>query len=325
MSAGRPGSPGREHRFANSPIKDALDTTPVCLFAHHDASGRIGRHVLHYLTELAVAGFKVHVARSDARPISSADRAAITTAGATLHLRPNRGLDFGAWQHLIGQGCVAGASEILLANDSVIGPLAPLAPIRRAMAGFDAWGMVQSREGRTHLQSWFIVMTADAFARPAVRRVFAQDFGAMSKSEIIVHGELGLGAAFETEGLDCGARHVDAFGLRPSLLLPTNPTHFKWRSLPARGVPFIKIELLGRNPAGIIGIAGWERTLSRVSDYDVDVVCDPAMLLASASHPDAPAGRRRRRDKLGALLLRLALQDRRLDAIADAWRRRGRA
>ncbi len=229
----------------------------VCLFAQYNAGPRVPPPVLHTWRALRDAGFSVHAALSGKSAVDEADRATLAELGVTAWPRPNRGLDFGAWSELISQGAADGADEILIANDSVLGPFEPLAPILRRMAGYDAWGMVLSREGRPHLQSWFVLMTRPSFDRPAVRRVFAQDFAAMGKEEIIVHGELGLSAAFAAEALDVGAVWRSEFQLRPSQAIATNPMHFRWRQMLDAGVPFLKRELIERNPARIIGAARW--------------------------------------------------------------------
>jgi lipopolysaccharide biosynthesis protein len=214
---------------------------------------------------------------SGIRSISAADRAVLDEFGIVGMARPNGGLDFGAWRDLLESGAADGANSVLLANDSVFGPFAPLAPIMSRMAGFDAWGMVESREGRTHLQSWFVWMSANAFHRPAVQRVFGQRFEVMTKPEIIVHGELGLAAAFEAEGLDVGARYQALFRLRPSAMVATNPMHFHWRRLLVDGtVPFLKAELLRRNPSRIVGVRDWEALVSQA---------DRAMILAALDSP----------------------------------------
>ena len=287
----------------------------VALFAHHDPTGRVQPYVLHYVRALTAAGYRVHLARSGERSLDAADREALAGAGASVYQRRNAGLDFGAWQDLIAAGAAVGAGEILLANDSVLGPFAPLRPIRHAMGGFDAWGMVSSREGRRHLQSWFVSMTASAFARPAVRRVFAQDFASMGKAEIIVHGELGLSAAFEAEGLDVGARYVDR--VRPSLagLIPTNPSHFRWRTLLADdAVPFIKLELIRDNPSRVLDAAAWEGVLAArgvsIGRGELGAALAPRPRDATDR---APLGWR------GALFL-LALHDRPVRAAWDGWR-----
>lgn len=240
---------------------DMTNIRRVCLFAQYNPGSRIPAHVLHYWRALREAGFAVHAALSGRTDIAPADRDAIAGLGVAAWTRPNAGLDFGAWAALMARGVADDADEILIANDSVLGPFEPLTPIMRRMAGYDGWGMVLSREGRPHLQSWFVLMTRATFERPAVRRVFAQDFAAMGKDEIIVHGELGLSAAFAAERLDVGAVWRSEFRLRPAHVIATNPMHFRWRQMLDSGVPFLKRELIERNPARIIGADAWRDAL----------------------------------------------------------------
>lgn len=253
----------------------AQPTRRVCLFAQFDPSGRIAPYVLRYLTHLAGCGFSLHVACSGVGRVADADREALERIGATAHRRPNEGMDFGAWQHLLRAGCAAGADEILLANDSVFGPFADLRPIFGAMRGrgLDAWGMVASADGVWHLQSWFLCLTADALARPAVRRVFEQPFACMTKREVILHGELGLGAAFQIEALACAARFEEPRGNRLRRLARVNPMHLDWASLIRGGaVPFVKAELLRDNPIRIPWADRWPAVVSGVGDYPLELI-----------------------------------------------------
>ncbi len=253
-------------------------TRRVCLFAQYNAAARLPAHVFHTWQGLHRAGFDVHAALSGKTAVDPADRARLEEFGATAWLRPNAGLDFGAWAALVAEGVADGADEVLLANDSVFGPFATLAPVTRRMAGYDAWGMVASREGRPHLQSWFVLMTRSAFERQAVRRVWRQDWASMSKDEVIVHGEFGLSAAFAAAGLDTGAVWARPFRLRPSRAVATNPMHFHWRQVLDAGVPFLKRDLVERNPAQIIGAATWRNELrARFPAPDwIDGVTGPA-------------------------------------------------
>ncbi len=245
----------------------------VCLFAQYHREGPLPMPSIRYMTALVEAGFEVHAALSGSSEIAAADRSILERIGVRIRTRRNGGLDFGAWQDLIREGSADGADEILLANDSVFGPFKPLVPIVRAMEGFDAWGMVESREGRPHLQSWFVWMSGAAFRSRAVGRLFDLPFAAMSKPEIITHGELGLSAAFEAEGLDVGARYRARFRIRPSALIATNPMHFRWRALLSSGaVPFLKVELLRCNPSRILGVGDWERVLASLGVVDVPML-----------------------------------------------------
>ena len=209
--------------------------------------------------------------------LAEPDREMLGRLGVMAYPRVNAGLDFGAWQHLLQLGCAAGADEILLANDSVFGPFHDLRPIFAAMRerGPDAWGMVASTEGVWHLQSWFVCLSAAALARPAVRRVFDQPFATMSKREIILHGELGLGVALQAEQLACAACFEEPRRRRLRRLAKINPMHLDWAWLITTGtVPFIKVELLRDNPIRIPWVSCWPSVVARVSDYPIEIVRD---------------------------------------------------
>nr|WP_321986825.1 rhamnan synthesis F family protein [uncultured Lichenicoccus sp.] len=238
---------------------------PVCLFAMYAADGRVSASVVHYLRELAGCGLAVHVALSGMAALHPEDRAALDDVGATGHFRKNAGLDFGAWQHLIELGCVGDADFVVLANDSVIGPLQPLAPVflRMQRLGCDTWGMVESHELAWHLQSWFICFTQHAWRTPQIARILALPYQDMSRAEIILHGEAGLGAAIRAAGLSWAACWPDRRrGLRR--LLAINPMHLDWMSILGSGsVPFLKVGLLRDNPMRVPWLHRWPALASR--------------------------------------------------------------
>jgi lipopolysaccharide biosynthesis protein len=237
----------------------------VCLFAQYDPEGRLRPHVLHYLQALVQAGYEVRLACSGAGRVDPAAAPVLDRLGVIATTRPNGGHDFGAWRHLMQGGAAQGADRVLLANDSVFGPMADLRPIveQRSTAGLDAWGMVESREHGRHLQSWFIEFTAEALARPAVRRVFEQPFEEMGKREIVARGELALGAAMRAEGL--------AFAGVAAARGGVNPMHYGWKTLLRAGVPFLKAELVRDNPWRIGWASDWRREVAR-RGYDPALV-----------------------------------------------------
>ncbi|AOX20692.1 rhamnan synthesis F family protein [Kozakia baliensis] len=238
----------------------------ICLFAHYDPAGKIAPHTRHYLRQIAQCGFTIHIAVSG-HPTFETDALEALHEGLEdlpLHFYPrvNNGLDFGAWQFLLHRGCAETAQEILFTNDSVFGPLAPLPPLMDDMRrqNYDVWGMVQSHAVTPHLQSWFVVMTAEALAHPAIQRVLNQPFSDMSKPEIILHGELGMGLALAATKLKVGAswrneRRIDK-------LLGLNPMHLEWRGVIASGrAPFIKTELLRDNPSAVWSVGTWREAI----------------------------------------------------------------
>ncbi|AQS88541.1 glycosyltransferase [Neoasaia chiangmaiensis NBRC 101099] len=280
----------------------------ICLFAQYDEQPEIPPQTRHYLRQIASCGFSIHIALSGRENLTSAGRLALHAGLEGLpiafHPRPNGGLDFGAWQHLLELDLAQDADEILLANDSVFGPLQPLSPLveRMRRQQYDVWGMVASRAVVDHLQSWFVCFTADAFRRPAIQRVLRQPFNEMTKDEIVLHGELGLGLALQAAGLKQGACWSSTRGI--ARLIATNPMHTDWRTvLRSDRAPFIKVELLRDNPSAIQGIEGWRDALPDPGFFD------PAWIDAYlAHHPRRPGALRA--TWRGKLIQAVAAEDR---------------
>ena len=266
----------------------------VCLFAQFDprmlptGTGRILPSTLHYLRAIRDCEFVIHIALSGMTRLHDEDAALFAALGIVAHPRRNGGHDFGAWQFLMEKGCVDAADLVLLANDSVFGPLAPLAPIVGSMQDrpVDVWGMVESRESAWHLQSWFLCLSADALASPAIRRVMRQPFHSMQRDEIVLHGELGLGAAIRAEGLRWDARWRQPTR-RLRRLVPGNPMHLDFLSVIRTGrVPFLKADLLRDNPARIGWVGQWRKLLNNYPDFP------PALIeQALALRPGLPHAR----------------------------------
>ena len=232
---------------------------PVCLFALWSPEGILFPHQTHYLSELKSCGFRIVLAFSGAIRLPYETLAFCDVHDIETVLRQNAGLDFGAWSDLNTPAYLRDATEILLTNDSIIGPFAPLAPPLRRLREkqADISGMVGSRLYRPHLQSWFLLFKRKAFDRPAIQRIFALPFASMSRDEIIWHGELGIAAAAQAEKLTLGALW------HPNIMIdrwfPLNPMHFQWEHLITDGhVPFVKAELLRSNAFNVPTRQAWE-------------------------------------------------------------------
>ena len=249
----------------------------VCLFAQYHPRQRIRPPLLAYLAALQSCGYQTFVACSgDAAP-PEADRAALEATGSTLFCRPNAGLDFGAWQHLIRQGCADGADRVLLANDSVFGPFRPLDTVidRMEAGGNDVWGLIESRQRTWHLQSWFLQFTGDAFRHAPIQDLFAQPFDRMDKDAVIERGELALGKALRAAGMRCDALVKHAQGTRSARHHTLNMMHLDWaHNLVALGMPFIKIELLRLNPMRLPWTHEWDSLLRETFGTDTTPLHD---------------------------------------------------
>ncbi len=270
-------SPDSRSPTGDNPAKTPAQQRRVCIFSHFDASGRILPYVQRYLSALRACGFEVYLV-STAQALDPADKSGVEAMGVAVHLRQNIGLDFGSWQwalrHVIS---TADVDWLLLANDSVFGPLFPIDELIESgiSARSDFWGMTDSHQSAWHVQSYFICLSGDVVRSAAFRMVFDQDFNSQPKRWIIDNGEIFLSQALLSAGYRghamCALERIDQ--RRPPVA--SNPSHFEWDLLIARfGCPFVKRELLARNPAGIEGVENWKSFLERYTRYDTDLIVE---------------------------------------------------
>ncbi|MCX2563591.1 rhamnan synthesis F family protein [Acetobacter thailandicus] len=235
----------------------------LCLFAAYTPDGALPDYTKFYLRNLLECGLTLHVCFSGTEHITADSLTFCTENRIQTYTRPNKGLDFGAWCYLRNHIPTHNVPFIVLANDSVFGPFAPLPPLLQKFKASQkpAWGLVASRAVTPHLQSWFVSLSQQAWQAPAVKRIFHLPFENMSRSEIIWHGELGLSVALTDSGFTPDALWSD---LRAPLarFFPANPAHARWRSFLRTGlVPFIKQELLRDNPYHIPALSDWRREI----------------------------------------------------------------
>ncbi|MBW8268567.1 hypothetical protein [Caldovatus aquaticus] len=268
----------------------------VALFVHFSPDGRVSSMVRRQLETYDRLGFET-VFISNAPAVVECDWQAARARVALAVHRRNFGLDFGAWKDVAPLALARWpqAEELLLVNDSVLGPIRPLDPVLAAMrtAGPGLFGLLESVQGGPHLQSWFVLargraLVADVAAFLAALRL------SVSKWLVVQRGELRLARAMRQRGHRVAAVYsyaalleralsdpaeraylIEALpsleryaalpeaeavaALRARLLArPLNPAHHLWRVLygPA-GCPFVKTELVRRNPGRLPGVEAW--------------------------------------------------------------------
>lgn len=257
----------------------------LCVFAHFDRDDIVDDHVLHYLGALDAAGAEI-IFCSTAEGLGGAEIEKLRPLCGTVIVRRNLGYDFASYRTgLAAAGDLSRYDAVILANDSVYGPLRDLKAIFAAMADKDAdfWGITDSTEFGHHLQSYFLVFRK-AVATSALFHEFWRRFPDFrAKLSVIAKGELGLSKTLVAGGFRIGAlcgtsrilaenpalfdRRAAAQGFLRGK--PLNLSHHDWRLLIERyGSPFIKIELLRDNPKSVADVAEWETVARDAGDYD---------------------------------------------------------
>lgn len=239
------------------------DAARLCLFAHYHQDGWVAAHTLHYLRALRNAGFvTVVLSTAKLRPDALNDLRAV---GAEVILRENTGMDFGGWIEACIRFFPIKAQLLLLANDSVYGPLTNLSSFIDHLLSHDAdfYGAVESLEIAPHLQSWFILLRPEAYRSSAFSALMCTPMQAMSnKLALVLKYEIGLSQALASAGL----RYYAAFSFDEQQVIarrhPYNPAHILWREVIETGVPFLKVELLRLNRMRVVDAVKWRSVVA---------------------------------------------------------------
>jgi lipopolysaccharide biosynthesis protein len=211
----------------------------VAVFCHFEPNGGLRSDTLRYVTDLHSAGFTVVVV-SNSGWLQPEALTALQAVCAAVLVRRNSGLDFSAWREAMQRLDLPrpGTRRLLLANDSVAGPLVALTPLLARMDGTaDVWGMTDSEELAWHLQSYFLLAGEAVLHSAAWRRFWRRVRPMPSKLLVVMRYEVGL------------SRGLVKAGFRLRALFPcqsvgagagVNPTLAAWQALRQAGSPFVK-------------------------------------------------------------------------------------
>jgi hypothetical protein len=180
----------------------------VVVFCHFDRYGRIRDHTRVYIDALRNEGFDV-VFVTNSSTLAAADHTWARGRVARVVVRRNVGYDFAAWRDAMIV-CNLPSTDtrfLLIANDSVYGPLRPLGPIfqRIDFDLADVWGATDSWQHNFHLQTFFIAFGPKALNHEVFASFWSSVGNVRSKWWAIRHSELSMSRAFIAAGLRCKA------------------------------------------------------------------------------------------------------------------------
>ena len=216
----------------------------VAVLAHWSRSTQLSRSVATTVQALVGAEYSV-VLVSTSEAEGRIRWPGIRPSHVTVVRRPNVGYDFGSWATAIDRyPRILEAERVLLLNDSLAGPFAPLDGLlaRFHLSRADAWAITDTTQFGAHLQSYFIGFPGRSLRERPLRRFWQEIRVEASKDDVIWRNEIGLSALLRRE------RFVWDVAVPSERVVPrgANPTIIGWRGLLDRGIPFVKRELLRR-------------------------------------------------------------------------------
>jgi hypothetical protein len=259
----------------------------LALYLHWSPDGRISSMVRRQVRLWREVGFAC-VFITNANPPAE-DWAAIAENAVLRIRRTNVGRDFGAWRDAVPIALerFGTPQELLLTNDSVLGPFLPLKPLVDAWrVGADGFfGLTESLGGAAHLGGGAHLQSYALLGRG--QKAIAQmliHLGALkvtrSKWQVVRRGEIGMTQRMPGAGVPCwalfGQERLAALAdtatrarIAPRYSsaedfgrVPFNPCHHLWRELvEGMGYPYLKTELIRRNPGKLPGVESWRQVV----------------------------------------------------------------
>jgi lipopolysaccharide biosynthesis protein len=250
---------------------------PVCLFCSYDNGSIVRENVHYYLKQLALAGFDV-VFISSSDTISDADLQKLAGYCIRIISRENKGYDFYGWKTGLEQYPQYHAhSGLLLANDSVLGPLFDFSDIIARLENCDAdiVGMTDNFRFYPHLQSYFLYCKKPVILSEEFIGFFDQIKVVGFKIAIVRKYEAGfsrilgkqfqLAALYPLEDMPDQAAYLE----RPKSEI--DPTFRLWKPLITKfKFPFLKRSLLTRRRVSNHEVA--QVLAQSGSDFDVNML-----------------------------------------------------
>ncbi|MDQ1250149.1 MAG: hypothetical protein QG597_4528 [Actinomycetota bacterium] len=221
----------------------------VAIMAHFSPDARITRSVQTLSERLVGHGYHV-IIMSSSEVASPLAWPAAVPAGVTVYRRPNVGYDFGSWAAALAlHPGISRAADVILLNDSLLGPFAPIAGIIESFesAPVDIWGLVDSTHVARHLQSYWVGYRGGVLAEPPLRQWWQDIRVEPTKQAIINRYEVGAMRYWRRNGYAVGVGFPYDLVVRDGF----NPASFGWRRLLEFGYPFVKREIAVNPPPEI--------------------------------------------------------------------------
>ena len=219
-----------------------LQRSTIAVLAHWSISENLTHSTEILIQELLDCGYEVILVSA----CESKEHLLLSSSllnRITILRKPNFGYDFGSWS--VALQAIPGielADEVLLMNDSLIGPFGTLSEILSHMTSspFGITGLTDSIEVTYHVQSYMMHFKNGTLLNDSIRSFWRNIRHQASKDDVIQNYELGLSELALQNGIYIGA------------IFPFNTTPNRWGassesnvfSLIEQGFPFIKSNLL---------------------------------------------------------------------------------
>lgn len=238
----------------------------LCLFAGYDSKGIIHDYVVYYLKEMSSYADIYYMADNE---FSIQEYEKIIPYVKYCNGYHHGKYDFGSWQELIkiiGWEKLSGYDELILANDSVFGPLYSFKELFDRIEKDKEWdicGINRTCEvGIEHISSYFLVFRKRAFNSDILKNHF-----------LLIEKKGYLDTVLEYE-----VKFIEKF-YNNGYIVKVYGEYDKhiysyWKEYVQKGMPFIKKKVLSKKFYVLSSSFGWEDFMINNTTYPVNYMKD---------------------------------------------------
>ena len=241
----------------------------ICLFAGYDNKNIIHDYVVYYLKELSTVSDIYYMADNE---ISEEEKVKIAPYVKGAYGFNHKKYDFGSWQELIkivGWEKILEYDELILANDSVFGPLYPMQDFFTKIEKDKEWDVcgidrVYSLDtNRWYCSSFFLIFKKNTLASGILQTVFNNIPDRVTYDYAVKELENPLMESFYKQGYN-----VKAFcGLNKNIF-------FSWQDFCNEGVPFIKKKIFNKELFDDCHKSDWKEYITNNTNYNIQYIED---------------------------------------------------
>ncbi|HIZ88420.1 MAG TPA: hypothetical protein H9804_00615 [Candidatus Mucispirillum faecigallinarum] len=241
----------------------------ICLFAGYDDKNIIHNYVVYYLKELSTVSDIYYMADNE---ISETEKSKIMPYVKDAYGFNHKKYDFGSWYELIkiiGWEKILEYDELILANDSVFGPLYPMKDFIGKIEKDTEWDVCgidrvySLNTNRWYCSSFFIVFKKNTLASGILQNVFNNIPDRITYDYAVKELENPLMESFYKAGYTvksfCGS-YKNIF--------------FSWQEYCSAGVPFIKKKIFTKELFYLCHKNDWITYINQNYDYNINYITD---------------------------------------------------
>lgn len=241
------------------------DRKRICLFAGYSSYEVIEDYVVYLIEKLSLISDVYYLSDND---LKEEEKDKLLPYAKGVYSKEHGKYDFGSWQELIyilGWDKLAEYDELILTNDSIIGPLYNIQILIDKTILDEEWQFCGINSAYNydcwHLSSYFLMMKKEVF----MSRIFKEYIEGIKKEEsvdkVIEKYEIGLSRIMVENG----------FKVKSIVDFKKN-IYISWRNFIKKGSPFLKKKIFGYDLFFLSKAFGWSFFIKKYTNFNINII-----------------------------------------------------